>query len=90
VWRVLVEIVLPFLLPFLAFLAWRLLVTRGQMLLDQIPWYALTMIGLALVVASLVSLAVLPGVGPNVVYEPPHMEDGTLVPGRFHPVPPEP
>jgi hypothetical protein len=90
VWRVLVEIVLPFALPFLAFLAWRLLVTRGRGLLDQLPWYALTVIGLALVLASLVSLAMLPGVDPDVVYEPPHMEDGKLVPGRFHPAPPEP
>jgi peptidoglycan/LPS O-acetylase OafA/YrhL len=89
-WRVLVEVVLPFLLPFLAFVAWRLLVTRGRGLLDQIPWYALTVLGLVLVVASLVSLATLPGVDPDVVYEPPHVEGGKVVPGRFVPVVPEP
>lgn len=89
-WRVLVEVVLPFALPFLAFFAWRLLVTRGQGLLEQIPWYALTILGLLLVIASLVSLATMPGVQPNVTYVPPHMENGQVVPGRFVPAAPKP
>lgn len=83
--RILLEIVLPFLIPFLAFFLWRFLIGPGRGFLDSVPWYALTVIGLVLVVLSLVSLAVLPGESPDTVYIPPHMADGVLVPGRFVP-----
>jgi hypothetical protein len=86
----LIDVVLPFLLPFLAFLVWRLLVTRGRGLLEQTPWYALTAIGLLLVVVSLVSIAVLPRSDTDVVYVPPRVEDGKVVPGHFVPAPPRP
>lgn len=83
--RILLEVVLPFAAPFLVFLAWRLLVTRGQGLLARTPWYALTVCGLALACLSLVSLAFLGEGDPEGVYEPPHLEDGRVVPGRVRP-----
>jgi hypothetical protein len=86
--RILLEVVLPFAAPFLVFVAWRLLVTRGRRLLEHIPWFALTTLGLVLVVASLASLAFLTGENPQQAYIPPHLEHGVVVPGRFVPASP--
>ena len=52
--RILLEIVLPFLAPFLVFYAYRLLVTRGQGFLERTPWYALIVCGVVLACLSLV------------------------------------
>ncbi len=83
--RILVEVVLPFAAPFLLFLAWRLLVTRGQGLLARTPWYILTVCGLVLVCLSLASLALLGEGDPRGVYIPPHLENGQVVPGSVRP-----
>jgi hypothetical protein len=82
--RVLFEIVLPFLAPFLAYGLWRLLVTGpGRAFADGLPWYALTAAGLLLAGASVLALAFLPGAPPEAIYVPPHMEGSRLVPGQF-------
>jgi hypothetical protein len=83
--RILIEVVLPFLAPFLAFLAWRLLVTRGRGLLERTPWYLLTVSGLVLACLSLALLAFLGEGDPDGVYVPPHVEDGRIVPGMVRP-----
>lgn len=83
--RILIQVVLPFLAPFLVFLAWRLLVTRGRGFLERTPWYLLTVCGIVLACLSLVSLAFLGEGDPDGVYVPPHVEDGRIVPGTVRP-----
>lgn len=80
--------IVAFLLPFAAWLAWRLLVTRAGKLLESAPWFALTVAGLLLVCAGFVLLVVIePGAPPGTTYVPPHLEDGRLVPGAFRRAP---
>lgn len=75
---------LAFVLPFALFGLWRLLVTRGTALLENTPWFALTVAGLAAVSLGLVLLALVErGEPPGSSYVPPHMEGGRLVPGEF-------
>ncbi len=79
---------LAFLLPFAAWIAWRLLVTRAGKLLESTPWFALTVAGLLLVCAGFVLLVTIePGAPPDATYVPPHLEDGRLVPGEFRRAP---
>jgi hypothetical protein len=88
--RILLEVLVPFVAPFLVFFVWRLLVTRERAFLERTPWYILTLAGFVLAAASVVSLAFLTGSPPDEVYLPPHMEDGKVVPGRFVPAPSRP
>jgi Family of unknown function (DUF6111) len=83
--RIFLEVVLPFLAPFLAFGAYRLLVTRARGFLERTPWFVLTATGMVLACASLVSLAFLGGEKPGGTYVPPHIEDGRIVPGEVKP-----
>jgi hypothetical protein len=83
--RILVEVLFPFLAPFLAFYLYRLLVTRGQVLLEHMPWYVLTLCGLALACFSLALLAMTGGEPPGGVYVPPHVEHGRIVPAEVRP-----
>jgi hypothetical protein len=83
--RILLEIVLPFLAPFLLFFAYRLLVTKGSGLVERTPWFVLVVSGLVLACASLVSLAFTGGAEPGGRYEPARIEDGKIVPGAVRP-----
>lgn len=83
--RILLLVVLPFLAPFLAFLAWRLLVTRGKGFLGHTPWFVLTAAGMALACASLVTLAFVGGDRADGSYQPSRIEDGRIVPGEVKP-----
>ncbi len=77
---------LAFLAPFVIFFAWRALATRGGPVLENTPWFVLTILGLGLVCAGFVLFVVLqPGGPPGATYVPPHLEDGRLVPGGFRP-----
>ncbi len=79
---------LAFLLPFAAWVAWRLLVTRAGRLLESTPWFALAVAGLLLVCASFLLLVwIEPGAPPGAAYVPPHLEDGRLVPGAYRRAP---
>jgi predicted PurR-regulated permease PerM len=80
--RVLLEIVLPFLAPFVAFYLYRLLVTRGQGFLERTPWSVLTALGLALACFALTLLAFMGGEPPGGEYVPPHVENGQIVPAE--------
>ncbi len=80
----LLRILLPFLLPFVAFALWRLLLTRGRGLLESTPWYALTLAGLLLAVAGVASLAFLDGSPPG-KYVPPQLVNGDILPARIEP-----
>jgi len=81
--RVFIYYVLPFILPFLGYFAYVYLVTRGRRFLEDTPWVVLTISGLALVVVSLVSLALWGGAEYSGEYVPPSFEDGEIVPGRM-------
>ena len=83
--RVLLQVVLPFLAPFLLYGAYRLLVTRGRSFLDSAPWFLLTASGLVLACGSLVALAFLGGDPPGGAYVPPRVENGRIVPGEVKP-----
>lgn len=80
--RILLFYLLPFLLPFIGFFIYRFLVTRGQPLLQNTPWFVLTAAGLALVIVSLVTLALTGGWQTGGEYQPPRFEDGRIVPGE--------
>lgn len=80
--RILLQVVLPFLAPFVVFALYRLLVTKGRKVLVRTPWFLLTVAGMALACAALVSLAFLGGAPPDGRYEPSRVEDGKIVPGQ--------
>lgn len=80
--RILLEVVLPFLAPFVAFGAYRLLVTRGRSFLDRTPWFVLTVAGLACACVGLASMAFVGGAPPGGDYVPSRIEDGRIVPGE--------
>jgi hypothetical protein len=82
---VLIELLL-FIAPF-AIYAVALYVTQRDAR-DREHWHpravmSLAIVGLLLVIAGLVYFAHFGGTPPGAVYEPAHMEDGKLVPGRF-------
>jgi hypothetical protein len=82
--RSLTEEILLFVLPFCAFAGY--LVIRRRNPLDVEHWsphvFRLSVVGLVLAALAFV---VTGWVSPRSrgAYEPPHMENGTLVPGRF-------
>ena len=82
---ILIELLL-FLAPFAVY-ALVLLVTRRDAR-DLAHWHArmlmsLAIAGLLLMIGGLVYFAHFGGAPPTGVYEPAHMEDGRLVPGRI-------
>ena len=93
--RLLLELVLPALIPVLIYLGWlrveqRRAAARGQG--EALPWWAeapwLTLAGAGVVLAAIVlSVVVLrSGDAINGVYVPAHMENGALVPAHVeHP-----
>jgi hypothetical protein len=83
--RVLLQYVLPFLLPFLIYAAYVALAKHRMptwLDLDEKTWLILGGTGLALAIISLVTWSLLSGSPPDQVYVPPHLEDGRIVPGR--------
>jgi Family of unknown function (DUF6111) len=83
--RILFEVALPFLAPFAAYAAYRLLVTKGEGFLQRTPWSLLSIAGLALACAALASLAFMGGFQPGGRYVPPRLEHGQIVPGHVVP-----
>lgn len=80
--RIILNYVLPFLLPFIGFFTYRYLVSDGRELLQKTPWFVLTAAGLALVIVSLFTLALTGGWDTEGDYRPPRLEDGRIVPGE--------
>jgi hypothetical protein len=80
--RILLEIILPFLTPFAAYGAYRLLVTRGRAFLDRTPWFVLTVAGLTLACLCIASMAFVGGAPPDGTYVPSRIENGRIVPGE--------
>jgi hypothetical protein len=83
--RLLLQYVLPFLLPFLIYAAYVGLAKRRAprwLDLNEKEWLVLGGTGLALLTISLVTWTLLSGSPPDQIYVPPHLEDGRIVPGR--------
>jgi Family of unknown function (DUF6111) len=80
--RVLLEYLLPLLLPFLLWLAYVAL-TRSTApgWVRDAPWPQLAGAGLVLAAISLVTWSLLSGAPPEEAYIPPHLENGEIVPG---------
>jgi hypothetical protein len=79
--RLLLQYLLPLLLPFLIYLAY-VAATEGRTpaWLDETPWLALAGAGVALLAVSLVTWSVLTGSPTGETYVPPRFEDGRVVP----------
>jgi hypothetical protein len=77
--RILLQALIPFLLPFAAWLLWWLVTRRGRRLVESTPWYALTVAGLVAMCASLIALAFMGGHAPG-RYTPPRLEGDVVLP----------
>lgn len=88
--RVFLTIVVPLLLPTALYVLWRLALGRGV----NVPswWIWLLVSGLALTSLTLILLSIDFGKPREGTYVPPHVSDGTVVPGRVEPghAPPAP
>jgi Family of unknown function (DUF6111) len=82
--RVLLQYLLPLLLPFLLYAAYVAL-AHGRLPswldLSSRQWVMLGGTGLALLIISLVTWGLLSGSAPEERYIPPRLEDGRIVPG---------
>jgi hypothetical protein len=82
--RVLLQYLLPLLLPFLLYAAYVGL-AHGRMPswldLHSRQWAMLGGTGLVLLLISLLSWSLLSGSPPEETYVPPHVEDGEIIPG---------
>lgn len=79
--RILLQYVLPLLLPFLAYVIYAQLAGRARWLQEG-PWLGLAVAGVGLMAASLVTWGLLVGSPPGETYVPARMEDGRLIPGK--------
>lgn len=90
--RILLQYVLPLLLPTVVYLVWWWATSRRQTAtgdgtrrpasLTQGPWFWLALAGVALMSAGLIHTALTTGEAPGGRYVAPHLEDGRVVPGR--------
>ena len=86
--RILLQYLLPILLPTLAFVAWVYLTRQSQEMASETiarvrdgPWFWLIVAGIALMGLGLGYVA-FQGEAPGGVYRAPHIENGRVVPGR--------
>ena len=87
--RVLLQYVLPLLLPTIIWLLWWLAFGRNRstaegvnIRIEQGPWFWLILGGLALLGLSLIYTAITHGFDPRGIYVAPRWEGGRVVPGR--------
>ncbi|MEM7021310.1 MAG: DUF6111 family protein [Pseudomonadota bacterium] len=78
--RILLQYLLPLLLPLAAYLIYAA-VSRKTRILDGAPWLILAATGVGLMAVSLVSWTLLTGGSPGETYVPARFEDGRVVPG---------
>ncbi len=86
--RILLQYLLPLLLPAAIYLAWAWF-SRGRQPagapaagLREGPWFWLILAGVALAAGGLVYTALIGGEAPGETYQAPRWEDGRIVPGR--------
>lgn len=83
--RVLLQYLLPLILPTLLYLGWAWLGQRRTAggpveRLQEGPWFWLVLTGVALMAAVLVATALMSGVEPGTRIVPPKYEDGRIIP----------
>ena len=88
--RIFFTYLLPLLLPTVLYFLWMLPSWRAakaqgkeEPLWHSAPWLWLFASGVGLIVIGLVFFGAHDGAAPSQSYQPPHMEDDKLVPGRF-------
>jgi bacteriorhodopsin len=88
--RIIVQYVLPLLLPTLVFVGWLLLTRKAgenreetMARLQGGPWYWLVVAGFVLMAAGLIYLGMNSGSPPESVYVPTIVEDGRVIPGHM-------
>lgn len=90
--RQLLTIVLPFLVPFIAYGIYWWAAKRRQLAaaqgtppsaLESFPWTWLIAAGAGLAVLTLSLTVILGGNDPSEKYHSPRLEDGKIIPGRF-------
>lgn len=87
--RILLQYLLPLLLPIALYLLWAWWANRrkaaGEAPLDlqDGPWFWLILAGVVLAGAGLALTAVMGGWEPGGTYQAPRWEDGKIVPGRI-------
>jgi hypothetical protein len=94
--RVLLEYIVPLVLPSLLYLAWLAYenkrIAQGgagvSRRWQEGPWVWLFAAGVALAIAATAMLSLLGGHGIEGRYVPPRVEDGRIVPGHVEPAPP--
>ena len=90
--RILVTYIVPFLLPAMVYACW-VWYRTGYVArhggeapkLEQGPWPLLLFVGAVFAFAVLASTALIRGGSPDENYVPPHLENGTLIPGHLEP-----
>ena len=82
--RILLQYVLPLVLPFAIYLIYARL-ARGPGGMGDAPWLGLAATGVGLLAVSLVAWGLLGGSDPGETYVPARFEDGELVPGSTGP-----
>ncbi len=88
--RIILQYLLPILLPTAVFVAWVLL-TRDRddgerstaARIQEGPWFSLIAGGFALMLMVLLTIAMTEGAPPGASYTAPRVEDGRVVPGEF-------
>lgn len=87
--RILIEYVLPLVLPSVLYVVWWQVYGRRAAavggtpaLLREGPWFWLILAGLGLAAAALIVGALVGGDAPGGTYIAPRLEDGRVVPGR--------
>jgi len=87
--RVLLQYLLPLLLPtilwliwYFAFGRWRAAAEGTASRLEHGPWFWLALGGLGLLGLSLIYTALIHGFDPSGTYVAPHLENGRVVPGH--------
>ena len=87
--RLLLNYLLPLILPTLLFLLWAWFARRRQasggvaQQLSSGPWFWLIMAGVVLAAGGLIYTALTHGGDPGGIYVAPRFEDGRVVPGRI-------
>jgi Na+/proline symporter len=85
--RILLNYILPLALPTAIYVVYVLMARDDAKALEgrlrAAPWFWLVIAGFMLMVAGLITLGIIDGNDPGTTYQPPHFEDGRVVPGEF-------
>lgn len=81
--RILLQYVLPLVLPAAIYFGWVLISKNKKISLQDGSWFWTIVAGFALMASVLVYTALTGGSEPGGTYYPSYVEDGKVVPGEF-------